>query len=354
MKKYIYKNRGSALVTVLVVMMIMMVLGVSILRVSVSENTFAKHNEEQLQAYYVARSGAQAIAEYMIQDGNDDADDLIDAGFSAPNSQIGNGEFRVSVDEDATTGAIVITSEGTFNGKKDIVKIQLEESLGGLFDFAILAKNIISNDGNGNGATITGGEIASITDEIDLNDKVVYEEGHTSITDLPPIEEPASYDGDLSDYTYSGKEKYGYLINVNAGEELILYASSVKLGNDNEKIMITGGGEVHLYVDGVVELKGSITADGSKLYIYAMGTDAFSMAGSGLTFTNVGIYAPLRLVDYNNSTGNDPSKVLDGIIIAKDVMIHNYTTIVYNGSMDGFNIDTSGVGVRYTGYKWIN
>src|SRR5690554_5509398 len=115
MKRYLRKREGGALAMVLIVMAVLSILGTAVLRIAVAESNFAKHNENKLQAHYIARSGAVAVAEHMILQGE------IPDGFigneSAPNDSIGGGQFTVRIDKDSDD-KIIITAESNFRGSK--------------------------------------------------------------------------------------------------------------------------------------------------------------------------------------------------------------------------------------------
>ncbi|MBZ9688551.1 hypothetical protein G9F72_019670 [Clostridium estertheticum] len=54
------KNKGSALIVVIMVMVIMTILGTAILNISLSETKQAAYEDKRIQAHYLARSGAEA------------------------------------------------------------------------------------------------------------------------------------------------------------------------------------------------------------------------------------------------------------------------------------------------------
>lgn len=346
MKNRLKKNSGSALVTVLVVMMIMMVLGTSILSLSVNENRFAKSNENQLQAYYVARSGAQAIAEYMIQDGGANAASLI-GKTSDVNSQVGGGTFQVTVAEEVATNSVIITSVGNYEGKKETVKVRLAKSNVSLFDNAILAlKEIEANNGQG---TVITGSVSSMggISLIDLN-KAVATNGINPPPDitLPTIVPPATY------HTVLGNQTAALTINVTGGETKNVFAQSLNFKNGG--LTVSGNGVVHLYVQGNITLdtKGFLTAgNDAQLYVYVIGADTtITLQGCGSS-NNVGIYAPNSILTWESA---QPGSIFNGLIICEEAILKNNLDIQYDPSLTGFNLDLSGQGVTYSGYTWID
>lgn len=67
MFKLLKNNRGS-LVIVMIVITVLVILGVAMLGISISETRQVKIQEIKMQAYYIARSGAEATAERIITD----------------------------------------------------------------------------------------------------------------------------------------------------------------------------------------------------------------------------------------------------------------------------------------------
>src|SRR5690554_1691703 len=119
MKKYLKNRNGGALIMVILVMLILTILGSAVLRIAAAENIFAAKNEDKLQAHYIARSGAVAVAEYMIQLG--EIPDGFVGNTSSTNYQIGGGEFTVSINKDEND-KVIVTSESLYNNTKAVVK----------------------------------------------------------------------------------------------------------------------------------------------------------------------------------------------------------------------------------------
>lgn len=61
MFKMIGRDKGSALVTVIVFMAVLMILGASLLTVSVAEARFAIRQENSTSAHYIARGRRRSI-----------------------------------------------------------------------------------------------------------------------------------------------------------------------------------------------------------------------------------------------------------------------------------------------------
>jgi len=65
--KYIKNNKGIALPIVLIVMVVLMVFGMAFTHLTISENRFAVHEENLIQANYLARAGVDDLAARVIE-----------------------------------------------------------------------------------------------------------------------------------------------------------------------------------------------------------------------------------------------------------------------------------------------
>ncbi|QZY56984.1 hypothetical protein [Crassaminicella profunda] len=106
---YIKNEKGAILPLVLIVMLVLVFLGTILLFLSVTESRQVAKEEKNMQAYYIARSGADAIAKYIIEN-KDEATKLIDAPPSNPVYLV-NGEFKsdyIENPEDDIGGSFVV------------------------------------------------------------------------------------------------------------------------------------------------------------------------------------------------------------------------------------------------------
>lgn len=366
MSKYLRKRKGGALALVLIVMMVLTILGGTVLRMAVAETNFSVRQENMNKAYYIARSGAQSIAEYMIRDPEGKAGEFL-GKTSASNSQIGGGDFYVSVEEIPSSKDILVTSIGEYNGVKQTAKIRLkgtpETGIGGIFEHAIAAVDkLFAGNENANGTIITGSVVVKNGPVPDYIANKTTEGGGQDPTlifppiVLPPDKTPAiAYDEDFKHLNLQKKEDVKEIVSAKGTPKYIKADSiSIKQG----KLSIVGDGIVHLYVvkgNIDIETQAQIYVDvASKLYIYVIPpltepkTVKFSGSGS---LNSLFLYAPESNVEWNNAQAGD----IFGAIIAKTVEIHNFTKIKYNGDLiTDVDLDTSGVGVNYEGYIWVD
>ncbi|NJD01350.1 MAG: hypothetical protein FIA99_01835 [Ruminiclostridium sp.] len=122
----IKSENGFSLVITILVMAVLTILSVILLSLSLSETTLAAHQSNKKQAYYLARSGAETVATYIIKNANKDID-LFDR-TSNMNSSLSNGEFNVQVEGLATGPSvynILVRGTATVNNVQNTAAVLL-------------------------------------------------------------------------------------------------------------------------------------------------------------------------------------------------------------------------------------
>lgn len=348
MSNYLTNKRGVALIWVLMIMLVLPILATAVLNVAVAENKFAARQGDKLQAYYIARSGAQAIAEHMLRDPGG-ASNLI-GRTSAWNNQIGGGRFRVTVSE--SNQVVDVVAVGELRGLQQTASIRLTRSvpgIGGVFQHAIAARNNIDVANEAGAGIVITGSVATRDGRIDLGK-------HGSATSrvidptmiFPPIVVPTITVGNNLRAITSN-----ITIASTAGTPRFVRADSINLGA-NEAISVTGNGIVHMYVYGDINLGTKAqfnVVPAARLYVYVVGTRTISLSGSG-NQNNVFLYAPDSHIRWNNA---QPKAEFNGAIIGSRVTLHNQLNIKYNPLLvNDVALNTSGVGPTFTGYVWVD
>ena len=337
-------------------MVVLMILGTAVLKVAVAENRFSKKSEDKIQAYYVARAGAQAVAEYMIEDAHRDASELVGKTSAVTEHSDMGGQFQVTVSEIPSSNNLSIISTGEFNGVKQTAKILLEGSdsgIGGIFNHALAVKESITVSNNaGNNITITGtvasnGDI-NLGNQSTLDPSKIFKNQNLI---FPAIVVPTGVTvTNLGTINLQNKETSAKL-SVSSGGKTYYRANSITV-KDNS-IDVTGKGSVHLYVYGDIDLdtKSNFNVSNDVLfYIYIIGEKNVTFSGKG-DQNNVMVYAPDSTITWNNAGAGD----FFGALIGKSIILHNKTVIKYNPLMGNeVELDKSGLGVTYKGYSWEN
>lgn len=343
MKNPTREEKGAALAMTLITMAVLMIFGTVFLNVSSAENKFSERSEDKAQAYYIARAGAQSVAESLIK--GDNAEFII--GKTSESYSFGGGEFTVDVSEPVVhdnTMEIDIASVGTFNDVHQKVTIRVEGSAqgAGMFSNAFYAFGDI--DGGLNGAEIAGDieaggtiDLNNVPDNVKITFPVIYPE--------IPITVPVFTSEDTINITSP--------IIINAPTYKKVTGISLK---NNEVLEINGSGVVSLFLYGNTEIKGDIIiSSNSQLHIYVMGNNTFTFQGSADSKGKIFIYAPNGNVNFASVTNSD----LKGLIISGNLDLSNhmkfeYDASVYDEVVKENWIDTTNIGVGYTGYTWIS
>lgn len=181
----IFQNqKGFALPLVLIIVLVISLLGTTLYQYSTSDTLRVAENEKSMQAYYLARSGASAVASYIVNnpDGlsSEEMNQLIDDLTAATESGAVrlsndlNGTFKVKVSRDVENGVIYIQSTGyigDFTGSPVTITIRehvIPGEPGGAsivppaFDSAVFANNSIKLSGS---ASISGPAGINISQE---------------------------------------------------------------------------------------------------------------------------------------------------------------------------------------------
>jgi len=106
MKSNFKNEKGSALLSVIIVATILVTLGVAVLSMNLAETKYSVASEKHLQAEYIAKSGADIAAKYMK-----DHPDEVTASITG--SPIGNGTFNAYVTATDNPNVKKIVSTGT-------------------------------------------------------------------------------------------------------------------------------------------------------------------------------------------------------------------------------------------------
>src|SRR5665648_1129800 len=93
--KSIKNERGMALALVIMVMTVLIILGASILTSSLTETKFSVANEKNLQAEYLAKEGADIMAQHFITSKDENAEGTTTMALGIGESA-GQAEVQVS------------------------------------------------------------------------------------------------------------------------------------------------------------------------------------------------------------------------------------------------------------------
>ena len=332
MRCYVKNKRGSTLVFVMLVMLVLTVLCTSILTVALANTRTTITQENNMKAYYLARSGAVTLAEHIVADPSVVSAAMISAGST---SQIAIADGRFSVDVDEVDGDLVISSTGIVNNVKDTVKVVLEKSIGRLLDYTVLAENEIHIN---NHVTVEGDVATNAADisAVDTKPSASPQAEDVELdakVEIPEIVIPDSYDDEYESVITSDEE-----IEV-SGTKRVYLAGGVDLAN-GKVLSVTGSGTLHLYLSNGWQSANhsEFVADpGILVILYVIDEEDVYIRSS--EFNGI-IYAPHSTVTFHNSSASaSGGRNFYGSIIADNVYLTgNHTVIEPNPDYDPADI----------------
>lgn len=337
---------GIALPLVLVIVFALTLLGVAVWQYSVTDTIQVVRDEKRMQAHYLARSGADAVAEFLINNPSQAANVIAktDDVNMAEGSLGANKNFRVNVTGDPG-GGITIVAEGISVDVTETLRLDLSRlSASDIFDNAIFTYSDLDVTSM---KTVTGPlESAGNVDapanygwKVTKNSKKVYP---------PPVfpqslptgpggpglsignHETRTIEGDWW-YSSISMQPNGKLIFNNNGGVQKVVVDSFNIKNDVE---VVGGGRLELYITHSADIQTPLkinSGDPNKLFIFLENNCDFKIKTPN--FANGFIYGPGAQV------GIQANSTVKGAIIAQSVTKAENST-PSNGSVEYHPADT--------------
>jgi type II secretory pathway pseudopilin PulG len=140
-------QKGSILITVLVVLLCVTVLGAALGTLAFNDQKQTLRQQKKLEAYYLARSGADAVAAYLLAN----QDEIPSRIGQITQSELGNGRFEAKV-TNGDNGMILIESTGFVGDYSDKVTLSLVRDFNSkmpVFDMAVFSYGGITMSGSG-------------------------------------------------------------------------------------------------------------------------------------------------------------------------------------------------------------
>ena len=363
-------EKGAALPLVLLILFVLTLLGTTIFMFNMGETRQVARDEDRLKAHYIARSGAHAVAAYLI-DNPEVATHLINSDESTE-YDFGEGTFEVLVTDVYTDEGVeyYIKSTAWVGDLKQTITVTVKEQ--GVIT-PLIANHI---DINSHAAEITGGDVYYVDVE-DIKFPAIVKDGEIIQInmDFPPVvlpcddtetvfhgDCPGPSEGNFTSNTQSltvNKSSRYNLIDMNRnlfiervvvnpeeelhGDNLLLRADEIKLGSNdlevtlsdnivaivadkfsgtgNSKIVVKGRGFFVLYVHELnpprnIEVCTNYCDSEAhiNIFVYDKDGEPGSVDMGGNDHIHGTLYAPGATVDY--SGGGHQS--LNGWIVADE------------------------------------
>jgi hypothetical protein len=326
--KKISSQDGFAFPATVIIFMVLFILSAAILTSVVAETNFSVRDKKRIQAFYLARSGVEATAEWLVNPANNAAA-IIGKTSNPTNLATGiDGQFTVEIIGSLDDPEFIVQSTGTVDGvsaKAAMLIITKSENITPVFPHTIYGETSITLIGTtviygdvaqGTGNSINSGGNATLNGEDQSPLKI----------DLPPIAFPTSgvYETNYTlsnnstrtmSFDVTNRTRFYDNLSFGNGATLIIDTSGVGNvnlvvnnftgGNQQSKLVITGSNRLNLFITNSISLSPNINvteagdaSDPFKLIMYVK-------PGVGLQFNgnikfNGFIYAPGVTL---NSTG---------------------------------------------------
>ena len=310
------KNKGYALVLVIVVMAVLTILGTTLLSLSLSETKLSVNQGKQLQASYIAQAGLDTVSKYII----DDPTKAVDGTKIASNS-ISGGSFLTTIIGN-NGSPIKLKSVGTLGTNTATLYLEMTpiSNSSTIFNNVVYSpQNLDVSDGDIYGPLQSAGKITvnnKSTNSYTGSDGNIYPIKENTTMTLPPFIIPNLAAGSISNNVINKDGQYD-TISINGtltftpppNGILRVVVNSIDCKGD---INVTdNGGKVYLFVKDSVTMQtphsgssiniviflGSYNDDGSY-HLNNGFSGEFQTKGNG-SFDGY-IYGPKAKIDNNS------------------------------------------------------
>ncbi len=141
-KKYINNQKGMTLPLVITVFMVAMILGASVVTMSGSDNMLSIHQDHKTQAYYLAKSGAETMAKYIIDKSTSDS-------FIVTSQFLDSISNKTSTAAGVENGSIVIQTVKRTESGQDKLDLISTATYGNASETVILTLAVTIETGSG-------------------------------------------------------------------------------------------------------------------------------------------------------------------------------------------------------------
>jgi len=368
------KSEGYALVLTMILLVVLSLLGTAILSIAYGESKMVANQVENKRAYYAARSGADAMASYIIDNSSNSniatiVSNLITKTSSNPGTgTVGSNTFAVQVsniNSGPYSGDLLIESQGTADaGNLPVtVYLTLKQAVKIALDMAVFAddgmcfgKNItVTGDVGTNSDSITfgknpiNGDVILGPDTSDaemtiadamsgnpqkLTSKIIFPD--TKAT-LFPTENNEVFLG--TEKKVKGKTVITpYVVTSNPSDQSnkVLATAVTNLSDAMEYIEwpADGGGELQLLITSPDFTLGKTVnvPDGNTLYLYYNGTSQLAESSGNFSYTHISIYAPNA--EFNITGGGNGTFLGKMIIGSYDDTSNSHVTLTDDSEID--------------------
>ncbi|SMF84824.1 hypothetical protein SAMN05661091_2708 [Paenibacillus uliginis N3/975] len=374
----IKNERGFALPMVLILVTALSILGMTLLGVSVSQAARTVHQEKKEQAFYIAKSGADAIASYIIENYNPttllenyNPATLTSTAISTLNNDylnqdihLGQGTFHAQV----TTGAplnpytIFVKSIATVGNVTNQATLTLEPDAPIVpMNHAIFASENIDTSTSdteiNNGGSVVAGGVIQGSDKISFQNGGGPPQSGYPAENFPPVipfPDTSSWGDPVAigaDATISKSGRYDdptgvirFFINITNDKDLYIVFNHFKPTTAEIHISGAGNGIINIYANSI-DIASSFTiynTSNKKVILYVK--DSIKFVGS-FNLHGVLLYAPEA-----NYTATSGSTSITGAMVTKNLSLDGNTVVNYDANIANLIAGTR----KFKKVKWSN
>lgn len=334
-------QRGLALPLVLVVMLISSMLGVTVWQYSVTDTIHVAQDVDRMQAHYLARSGADAMADFLVRYPRRAAEMITKtAVYSATGTLGSDQDFRVRVTGDPTS-LITVTSEGSSGDITETLMLDLTP-----LTASEVFNNAIFSDGD---LDVT--KMKSVTGDLESAGNIFAPNGYTfkitrnsarvfSAPLIPALpEDPNGLNISIRNTrTIQGNFRYNdidiesdarLIFDTQGGVQQVVVASLTTKGD----ISVINGGRLKLYITDSANFQTPLVVNDNpnNLFIFLADNTTLDIQANGEI--SAFIYGPNA--DVRIQSGNS---IVTGAIVA-NLIVKNHNGGASNGSVYFRQID---------------
>lgn len=283
-------RQGSTLVMTIFLVMLMSVLALSLFTIMVTDKKLVVQQEDGMQSYYLARSGADIVAEQIINNPFDIQ--LLDGLTSVEYTGIGEGSFQVAVNiistlPDGEIETVQLLSVGSSEERSNSIelildRITMDHAIFTNEDLDVGSMGDVHGDLGSNGTVDdVGASGRSGYDNYEYMDLVIHTQTFPSgLANYGNIDENSNYSFD-----YGSADIQDIRLNIPSGEitfetndvdlEIVVDDWYIKGG-----IVVNGSGRVLLYVKSIANFQTPSlnTNDPDQFIIYLDAGAAISLS----------------------------------------------------------------------------
>lgn len=334
-------KRGSSLVMTIFLVMLLSVMALSLFTIMVSDKKQVVQQEDKMQSYYLARSGADVVAEYIIENpsrlssivtagtGNFSFGDINEYSVLSVSAEYYDSPFA------GEAKSVLINSIGHVDNRVDelsllLERITMDHAIFSEHDIDLGAMDVVDGDVGSNGS-ITGDPNTRIGDDYEYMDMTIHTQAFPNYSDEVDIDENSDYT-----FTVQNSDIDNIHLNLPSGtitfevpnedDEISLVVDDFYAKGD---IVIEGDGRVTLYIKTIANFQtpSMTVGDPDQLIIYLDAGAALSLS-TPLGFSG-------RIIGPEATVSLSSNSTLTGSVIANYFYGTSNSNIIYDEPAEG-------------------